>query len=132
MSFDDLFILVVLIVIVVAVISFMRRQKSSTGSESTTSSAPSGQMGNTLTLTDYRCENFSDDGGLQGVIHYAGTGTLIVETAFDNGVKSKDDLSVKNVTLKVTAPGNALKGNDSVKIESVSNDMIVPDINSKL
>ena len=50
----------------------------------------------------------------------AGSGTLIVETAFDNGVKSKDDLSVKNLTLKVTAMGNALKGNDSVTIKSGS------------
>jgi len=50
----------------------------------------------------------------------AGSGTLIVETAFDNGVKSKDDLSVKNLTLKVTASGNALKGNDSVTIKSGS------------
>lgn len=48
----------------------------------------------------------------------SGSGTLIVETAFDNGVKSKDDLSVKNLTLKVTAAGNALKGNDSVTIKS--------------
>lgn len=47
-----------------------------------------------------------------------GSGTLIVTSSFDNGVKSKDDLSVKNQTLKVTAPGNALKGNDSVTIQS--------------
>lgn len=48
----------------------------------------------------------------------SGSGILIVSTAFDNGVKSKDDLSVKNMTLKVTAAGNALKGNDSVEIKS--------------
>ena len=48
----------------------------------------------------------------------SGNGTLIVETAYDNGIKSKDDLTVKNVTLKVTATGNALKGNDSVEIKS--------------
>ena len=48
----------------------------------------------------------------------SGSGTLIVETAFDNGIKTKDDLSVKNLTLKVTAAGNALKGNDSVSIKS--------------
>ena len=60
MSFDDLFILVVLIVIVVAVISFMRRQKSSTGSESTTTSTPSGQVGDTLTLTVKRDANDSE------------------------------------------------------------------------
>ena len=50
----------------------------------------------------------------------AGSGTLIVETSFDNGVKSKDDLTVKNLTLKVVAVGNALKGNDSVEIKSGS------------
>ena len=49
-----------------------------------------------------------------------GKGTLIVSSTYDNGVKSKDDLSVKNVTLKVTSPGVALKGNDSVTIKSGS------------
>lgn len=47
-----------------------------------------------------------------------GKGTLIVTANAENGVKSKDDLTIKNCTLKVTAPGNALKGNDSVTIES--------------
>ena len=47
-----------------------------------------------------------------------GTGTLIVNSEYDNGIKSKDDLKIKNVTLKVTSVGCALKGNDSVKIES--------------
>ena len=50
----------------------------------------------------------------------SGKGTLIVTTSYDNGIKSKDDLTVKNLTLKVTAPGVALKGNDSVKLESGS------------
>ena len=49
-----------------------------------------------------------------------GKGTLIVSTDYDNGIKSKDDLSVKNVTLKVTAKGNALKGNDSIEVKSGS------------
>ena len=47
-----------------------------------------------------------------------GKGTLIVTSTYDNGIKSKDDLSVKNVTLKVTSPGVALKGNDSVTVKS--------------
>ena len=47
-----------------------------------------------------------------------GKGTLIVTSDYDCGVKSKDDLSVKNLTLKVSAPGAALKGNDSVTVES--------------
>ncbi|MBQ2307821.1 MAG: carbohydrate-binding domain-containing protein, partial [Clostridia bacterium] len=50
----------------------------------------------------------------------SGKGTLIVTTSYDNGIKSKDDLTVRNLTLKVTAPGVALKGNDSVKLESGS------------
>ncbi len=49
-----------------------------------------------------------------------GKGTLIVTSSYDNGIKSKDDLKIKNVTLKVTSPGCALKGNDSVSIESGS------------
>ncbi len=49
-----------------------------------------------------------------------GKGTLIVTSSFDNGIKSKDDVTVKNVTLKVTSPGVALKGNDSVTVESGS------------
>ncbi len=70
MSFDDLFILVVLIVIVVAVISFMRRQKSSTGSESTTTSTPSGQVGDTLTLTESQAGKMRED------IRYIQTSTV--------------------------------------------------------
>ena len=49
-----------------------------------------------------------------------GKGTLIVSSSYDNGIKSKDDLTVKNVTLKVTSPGVALKGNDTVEIKSGS------------
>ncbi len=49
-----------------------------------------------------------------------GKGTLVVTSSYDNGVKTKDDLSVKNVSLKVTCPGNALKGNDSVTVRSGS------------
>ena len=51
-------------------------------------------------------------------LHVNGKGTLIVNSSYDNGIKSKDDLEVKNVTLKVNSPGVALKGNDSVTIES--------------
>ena len=47
-----------------------------------------------------------------------GKGTLIVSTGYSNGIKSRDDLEVKNLTLKVTARNHALKGNDAVEIES--------------
>ena len=83
------------------------------------------EKGTYNTVTDLRSgstENVEDDAAIFATcdLKLAGSGTLIVESAFDNGVKSKDDLSVKNLTLKVTASGNALKGNDSVEIKSGS------------
>ncbi len=77
------------------------------------------------TVTDRRtgsADGVEDDAAIYAAcdLKLSGSGTLIVETAFDNGVKSKDDLSVKNLTLKVTAAGNALKGNDSIEIKSGS------------
>ena len=75
------------------------------------------------TVTDLRAgsaDGVEEDAAIYSPcdLKLSGSGTLIVETAFDNGVKSKDDLSVKNLTLKVTAAGNALKGNDSVTVKS--------------
>lgn len=48
----------------------------------------------------------------------SGSGILIVDGSFENGIKSKDDVTLKNLTLKISAVGNAIKGNDSVKIKS--------------
>ena len=77
------------------------------------------------TVTDLRtgsADETEDDAAIYAVcdLKLSGSGTLIVSTSFDNGIKSKDDLSVKNLTLKVTAAGNALKGNDSVTVKSGS------------
>lgn len=77
------------------------------------------------TVSDLRtgsADGVEDDGAIYAAcdLKLTGKGTLIVTAAFDNGVKSKDDLSLKNLTLKVTAAGNALKGNDSVTIKSGS------------
>ena len=47
-----------------------------------------------------------------------GKGILYVYASYNNGIHTKDDLKIKNLTLSVTAPNNALKGNDSVTIES--------------
>ncbi len=47
-----------------------------------------------------------------------GKGELVVISANNNGIHTKDDLEVKNLTLSVTCEDNALKGNDSVTIES--------------
>lgn len=47
-----------------------------------------------------------------------GTGTLVVSSEHGGGVRSKDDLSVKEVNLKVSSNSAALRGNDSVSVES--------------
>ena len=49
-----------------------------------------------------------------------GSGTLIVKSSYTNGIKSKNDVTLKNVTLKVVSRGVALKGNDTVSMESGS------------
>ncbi|MCH5171453.1 MAG: carbohydrate-binding domain-containing protein [Erysipelotrichales bacterium] len=51
---------------------------------------------------------------------FAGSGVLIVNASYNNGVHSTDDLEIKNIALKTTAPNNAIKGNDSISIESGS------------
>lgn len=68
-------------------------------------------------------ENSSDDLGNAAIyadcdLSFTGKGALVVTGNYNNGIQSKDDLSIKNVTLKVTAANNALKGNDAVDIES--------------
>ncbi|MGM9643786.1 MAG: carbohydrate-binding domain-containing protein [Eubacteriales bacterium] len=47
-----------------------------------------------------------------------GKGSLTIESENNNGIHTKDDLEVKNLTLSVTCVDNALKGNDSVTVES--------------
>ena len=47
-----------------------------------------------------------------------GRGNLAVNSTYNNGIFTKDDLEVKNLTLNVTASNNALKGNDSVTVIS--------------
>ena len=47
-----------------------------------------------------------------------GKGTLIVTSTYNNAIASTKDLEIKNLTLEANAPNNALKGNDSITIES--------------
>ncbi|HBF15583.1 MAG TPA: hypothetical protein DDW30_07905 [Clostridiales bacterium] len=47
-----------------------------------------------------------------------GKGNLYVSSVANNGIHTKDDLKVKNLFLQVECEDNALKGNDSVTIES--------------
>lgn len=68
-------------------------------------------------------EDSSDDAGNAAIyatcdLKLIGKGALVVTANYNNGIQSKDDLSIKNVIVKVTAVNNAFKGNDAVDIES--------------
>lgn len=68
-------------------------------------------------------EDSSDDAGNAAIyatcdLKLVGKGALVVTGNYNNGIQSKDDLSIKNVIVKVTAVNNAIKGNDAVDIES--------------
>ena len=49
-----------------------------------------------------------------------GKGTLVIEASYNNGIHTTKDLKIKNLSLKVTAYNNAIKGNDSITISSGS------------
>ena len=49
-----------------------------------------------------------------------GKGELYVYGNYNNGIHSKDDLDIKNLTLYVSALNNAIKGNDSVTIDTAN------------
>ncbi len=51
-------------------------------------------------------------------LNISGKGSLTIYSLNNNGIHTKDDLKVKNLTLFVNVVDNALKGNDSVTIES--------------
>ncbi len=51
-------------------------------------------------------------------LEICGKGELTVFSDYNNGIHTKDDLEIKNLSLYVTCVDNALKGNDSVTIES--------------
>ena len=68
-------------------------------------------------------EDSSDDAGNAAIyatcdLKLVGKGALVVTGNYNNGIQSKDDLSIKNVIVKVTAVNNAIKGNDAVDIVS--------------
>lgn len=68
-------------------------------------------------------EDSSDDAGNAAIyatcdLKLVGKGALVVTGNYNNGIQSKDDLSIKNVIVKVTAVNNAIKSNDAVDIES--------------
>ena len=72
----------------------------------------------------------TDETLYSGAIHsevdleIGGKGTLTVVSENNNGIHSKDDLQVKNLTLYVACIDNALKGNDSATIEGGNTTLI--------
>ncbi|MBR7032324.1 MAG: carbohydrate-binding domain-containing protein [Clostridia bacterium] len=76
-------------------------------------------------INDTRGTKTADDEGQgEGAIYAAcdlkikGYGTLEVNASYNNGIHTTDDLEIQNLTLKVTAYDNALKGNDSITVSS--------------
>ena len=57
-------------------------------------------------------------------LEISGRGKLALVSANNNGIHTKDDLQVKNLTLSITCVDNALKGNDSVEITSATTTLI--------
>ena len=72
----------------------------------------------------YDKRSISDADAVGGAIYskidleIKGKGELYIESSYNNGIATTKDLEIKNVTLDVNVPNNALKGNDSLTIES--------------
>ncbi|MBO4428725.1 MAG: carbohydrate-binding domain-containing protein [Clostridia bacterium] len=47
-----------------------------------------------------------------------GTGTLVINAGYNNGIHTTKDLKIQKLSLKVTAYNNAIKGNDSITVTS--------------
>lgn len=74
------------------------------------------------TEADDNSDNSSSENGNAAIyaacdLKLVGKGALSVTGNYNNGIQSKDDISIKNVTIKVNAVNNAIKGNDEVAIE---------------
>ena len=76
-------------------------------------------------INDTRAAKTTDDENQGNGAIYAkcdlklkGTGTLVVNASYNNGIHTNDDLTIQKLFLKVTAYNNALKGNDSIEIKS--------------
>ena len=76
-------------------------------------------------INDTRSTKTTDDenqgeGAIYAVcdLKIKGNGTLVVNAAYNNGIHTTKDLTIQNLSLKVTAYDNALKGNDSISVTS--------------
>ena len=85
----------------------------------------SAKKGTDNVINDTRSAKTADDDSQGNGAIYAkcdlklkGSGTLVVNASYNNGIHTTDDLTIQKLSLKVTAYNNALKGNDSVEIKS--------------
>ncbi|MBR6051835.1 MAG: carbohydrate-binding domain-containing protein [Clostridia bacterium] len=85
----------------------------------------SAKKGTENVINDTRSAKTTDDDSQGNGAIYAkcdlklkGSGTLVVNASYNNGIHTTDDLKIQKLSLKVTAYNNALKGNDSVTIAS--------------
>lgn len=76
-------------------------------------------------ITDTRSVQTADDDTQGGGVIYSkvdtklkGTGTLTVVGTYNNGVHVTKDLEIQKLTLTVQAINNAIKGNDSITVNS--------------
>lgn len=85
----------------------------------------SAKKGTENVIDDIRSTKTADDSAQgEGAIYATcdlkikGSGTLVVNASYNNGIHTTKDLKIQNLSLKVTAYNNALKGNDSVSVTS--------------
>ncbi len=85
----------------------------------------SAKKGTENVINDTRSPQTAEDDSQGGGAIYAkrdlklkGSGTLVVNGGYNNGIHTTDDLKIQKLSLKVTAYDNALKGNDSITVES--------------
>ena len=79
------------------------------------------KKGTVNTVTDRRSEadeNYGSAIYCTMDLDIQGKGALTVYSANNDGIHGKDDVTVKNLTLTVDSVDNALKGNDSVTMQS--------------
>ena len=78
------------------------------------------EEGTTNTLTDgTNYSNVDIDSCIYSKddLTFEGSGTLIVNANYKDGITSKDDLTIKSGTINVTSKDDAIKGKDSVTID---------------
>ncbi len=85
----------------------------------------SAKKGTDNVINDNRLEkNASDETQGEGAIYakadlkLKGTGTLVVNASYNNGIHTTKDLKIQKLSLKSSAPNCAIRGDDSITMES--------------